>query len=112
MPSNTAVFEINGPFFYTVSNLLNEELRQLLFKPKYFILRMRKCPVVDATGIHALKDFQKKCKNSGIIFLMSGLSEDVKSALAKSGVVDLILGEEHIFPHLDDALAHVRSANN
>lgn len=110
VPSDVAVFEINGPFFYTVSNLLNEEMRQLAVKPSYFILRMRKCPVIDATGIHALKEFNHRCRKSGTVFLMSGLRDEVKSALVKSGVIKQV-GEDRIFPHLDDALTYVRQSN-
>lgn len=68
VPHGVAVFEINGPFFFAVSNLLNDELRQLRETPKYFILRMRKVPLIDASGLHALKLFQDKCKQRGIEF--------------------------------------------
>src|SRR5262249_1748877 len=107
LPPEVAVFEINGPFFYTVSNLLNEEMRQLPDKPKFFILRMHKCPIIDATGMRAFKEFYYKCSSSGITFLISGLNQKVEKALNKSGVIDLI-GREHTFRHLDDAIAYTR----
>lgn len=111
VPKEVAVFEINGPFFYTISNLLNEQLRVMPEKPSFFILRMRKCPIIDASGIHALKDFHRKCGQLNIEFLISGVREEVHSALAKSSVIDLI-GKDHIFPHVDDALAYAREKLN
>lgn len=107
LPPDTAVFEINGPFFYTVSNLLNEELRTLDTTPRYFILRMRKVTLIDATGLRALKEFKDKCGQLGIIFLMSGVTEELQAILNKSGVVDAV-GLDHIFPHLENALGYCR----
>jgi hypothetical protein len=39
---------------------------------------------------------------------MSGLQEEVKKNLEKSDLIELI-GKEHIFPHVDDALAYTRN---
>lgn len=107
IPPDTAIFEINGPFFYSVANLLNEELRLLPKQPKYFILRMRKVPVIDSTGLRALKQFNEKCQKLGIVFLLSGVHEEQLEVLKKSSVYTT-LGEKRIFPHLNDALAAIR----
>lgn len=107
LPQQVAIFEINGPFFFGVSNLLNEELRLLPETPKIFILRMRKVPIIDASGMHAVREFAKKCRKRGILFIVSGLRPEVKEALSKAGTLEEI-GERHIFPHLDDALGFAR----
>jgi SulP family sulfate permease len=108
IPNDTAIFEINGPFFYSVSNLLNEELRQLPTYPKYFILRMRKVPLIDSTGLSALKNFSEKCKKLGITFLLSGVRPDQLDMLKNSSVYSSV-GANRIFPHLNEALAFVRA---
>ncbi len=107
VPQDVAIFEINGPFFFGVSNLLNEQLRLLPAKPRIFILRMRKVPIIDASGIHAIQEFCKKCRQNSILFLVSGLREEVKQPLEMAGVIDAI-GKEHVFPHLEDALVYAR----
>lgn len=109
LPEEVAIFEINGPFFFGVSNLLNEELRLLPKSPKIFILRMRKVPVIDASGMHAIREFAKKCHKRNIIFLMSGLRPEVKQAMSQAGVLDEI-EQGSIFPHLDEALTYARKA--
>jgi SulP family sulfate permease len=108
VPSDVAIFEINGPFFFAVSNLLNDEMRQLRETPKYFILRMRKVPLIDASGLHALKLFQEKCKQRGIAFLLSGVQKPVKDSMQRSGIVDEI-GEDHFFSNLNQALDYCRA---
>lgn len=104
VPEDTTVFEINGPFFFAVSDLLNEELRQLRIQPKIFILRMRKVSTIDAAGIHALKQFAARCHKEGIVFLLSGVRGHLGVILKKTGVADAV-GTNHIFSNLDDALA-------
>lgn len=111
VPNDVAIFEINGPFFFAISNLLNDELRLLRKIPRVFILRMRKVPIIDASGMHAIKVFNKKCHQLGILFLVSGLREEVKLSLSKADVLDEI-GAEHIFPNLDQALTFARTSDN
>lgn len=108
VPPGVTVFEINGPFFFSVANLLNDELRQLSVLPKIFILRMRKVPIVDATGMHALQEFQKKCSQKGILFLISGVREEVLKQMEKAGLKDRI-GTDHFFPHVEHALAWAKN---
>lgn len=107
VPEDTTVFEINGPFFFAVSDLLNEELRQLHTPPKIFILRMRHVSTIDATGIHALEQFSVKCRREGIVFLLSGVRPSLAAVLRRTGIEQAV-GEVNIFRHLDDALAAAR----
>lgn len=107
VPSEVTVFEINGPFFFGVADLLNEKWRQFNTLPKIFILRMRKVPLVDATGIRALKDFQKKCHQNGVLFCLSGIKEEIRPILQTTNVIQQV-GSERVFNHLDDALIFAR----
>ena len=107
VPEDVSVFEIDGPFFFGIADALNEQLRRTYPAPKFFILRMRKVPLVDATGVNALKQFHSKCQRQGIVFMLSGVQDEMKAFLEKTGVVQT-LGKECIFPHLDDALASAR----
>jgi len=107
VPAGVSIFEINGPFFFGVADLLNEEFRQLAALPKILILRMRKVTIIDATGIQALKQFHQKCQKEGILFLLSGVKEELAPILRQSSVEET-LGPQHLFPCLDDALAFCR----
>lgn len=107
VPSDVIVFEMKGPFFFGVSDLLNETLRRLPEKPRVFILRMRQVPMIDTTGLQALKRFTLKCKGEGILFLISGAQPAVVSLLKTTKLEELI-GVSHLFPHIDGALAFIR----
>jgi sulfate permease, SulP family len=108
VPECAVVFEIHGPFFYAVADSLNEELRQRVDQPKVFILRMRRVPAIDATGIRALTDFAEKCRQKGIVFVLSGVQEPIARILRKTGVENAV-GSRHIFKTIDEALTYARS---
>lgn len=111
VPDKTSIFEITGPFFFGVTEQLNEAFRQMDKDANIFILRMRKVPIIDASGVHALKQFKKKCSQKGIRFLISGLREPLKRMLDRTGVVHII-GPDNFFPNLDSALSHLKEEKN
>lgn len=108
IPEDVMVFEINGPFFYSVADLLSETLTKLDKTPRVFILRMRKVPIVDTTGIRALKEFKAKCDKKGIVFLISGMQEKIRKKF-KDTSVESTIGKDHFFPDIDSAISYVKN---
>jgi len=111
VPPHTEVYEIAGPFFFGVADSLKNILTNLEQPPKVFILRLRKVPVIDASGMHALMDFYLKCKRQGTLLLLSGVSITLMGALEKFGIVQHI-GKHNVFTHIDHALHFARQFLN
>lgn len=107
VPNDVLVFEMKGPFFFGVSDVLHETLKRVEKNPRVFILRMRHVPIIDTTGLQALKNFNLHCKNHNILFLITGLQPSVK-VLFKKSKLDEIIGHDHIFHNLDSALDYAR----
>lgn len=107
VPSRVEVYEINGPFFFGVADLLKDTLRQVEKPPKVFILRLRRVPAIDASGMHALEEFYYKCKRQGTRLLLAGVHAQPMFALTKYGLTDRI-GEHNMFGNVDDALEEAR----
>lgn len=107
VPGDVDVFEINGPFFFGVADRLKDILRQQQPPPKIFILRMRKVPAIDATGMQALREFHWKCKRQGITLILSDVHSQPHEALENSGLLDQI-GDDNVKPHIDLALDRAR----
>ena len=97
------VFEINGPFFFGVADLIKDVLKGLERPPKVFILRMRRVPAIDATGMHALDEFYLKCKRQGTRLLLASVHAQPMFAMTRYGLLDKI-GEDNMFGNIDDAL--------
>lgn len=107
LPPGVEIYEITGPFFFGVADSLKNVLSNLESPPKVFILRMRKVPVIDASGMYALKDFYNKCSKDGTKLLLSGVSDRLLKKLKKFGVIDLIR-EDRIFSDMNSALEYAK----
>ncbi|MEX2219449.1 MAG: SulP family inorganic anion transporter [Phycisphaerales bacterium] len=107
VPPGIEVFEINGPFFFGVADRLKDTLNQFERPPRIFILRMRLVPAMDATGMHALEEFHRKCHRQGIRLLLAGVHAQPLFAMTNAGL-DRTIGVENMFENLDDALAAAR----
>lgn len=103
IPEEISVFEIDGPLFYGVAYSLNEQLRRQAIQPRAFILRMHKVPLIDASGVHALKEFAATCKKKGVLFLVSGVKEERRKFFRQTGIESAI-GAENIFNHFQASL--------
>ncbi len=107
IPHDVEVYEINGPYFFGAGNKFEEIMAQLGKRPKVRIIRMRKVPFVDSTGIHNLTNLCAMSKKEGIEVVLSGVTPAVQSTLVHAGFNDLI-GEDHICSHINIALAKAR----
>ncbi len=107
VPPGVEVYEINGPFFFGVADRLKDVLRRIEPTPKVFILRMRRVPSVDATGLHALEEFHYKCRREGIQLVLSGVHAQPLFAFMQVGF-DKIIGRDNMFENIDGALNRAR----
>lgn len=107
VPDDVSIFEIEGPFFYGVTQLLDEALAHLDKQPRYFILRLQKVPLMDITGMKALKSFAEKCRQQGVILLLSGVRKNLAKNLEKSSI-ERAIGKEHIFTNIESALSYAK----
>ncbi|MDO5571659.1 MAG: sulfate permease [Bacteroidales bacterium] len=104
IPSGVEVYEIDGPYFFGIANKFEEEMRNLGDRPRIRIIRMRKVPFVDSTGLHNLEMFVDKSKKEGIMIILSGVRENVLVSLKNSKVYGMV-GEHNIFSHINGAVA-------
>ncbi|QQO09858.1 SulP family inorganic anion transporter [Breznakiella homolactica] len=103
-PKDIEIYEITGPFFFGVADILQDTLRGITKTPHAFILRMKDVPAIDSTGIAALESCLAQCRHRKIRLFISEIREQPRRALEKSGFIREI-GPDHITETLDDALA-------
>lgn len=107
IPKGVEVYEINGPYFFGAGNSFEEVMATFGDRPKVRIIRMRKVPFVDSTGIHNLKNMCIMSQKEGIKVVLSGIRPNVQATLYKSGFRELI-GEDHICSHINIALTKAK----
>lgn len=103
IPQGVEVYEINGPYFFGIATKFEEIMSRLGDRPKIRIIRMRKVPFIDSTGIHNLTTLCEMSQKENIHIILSGVNEKVHKVLAKSGFYEL-LGEENICSNINEAL--------
>ena len=103
IPKGVEVYEINGPYFFGAGDRFAEIMATLGDRPKVRVIRMRKVPFVDSTGIHNLTNLCIMSQKEGIQIVLSGVNSTVRSTLEKSGFNELV-GENNICSHINLAL--------
>jgi len=86
LPQDVEAFQISGPLFFAVANRLDDVLNQFPTPPRVFILRLRLVPLIDASGVTALRQLIKRCERSHTRVILSGLREQPLAILTQMGV--------------------------
>lgn len=105
LPENVEIFEIHGPMFFGAAYKFRDAIKIIELPPKVLIIRMRNVPVIDATGIHVLKEIQSDMAQSGTKIVLTEVNSDqVMNELKKARLVFRI-GKANIKQSLGDAIA-------
>ena len=111
IPEGVEVYEINGPYFFGAGNRFEDIMARYGKKPKVRIIRMRKVPFIDSTGMHNLENMCRMSQKEGITVVLSGVNPKVEDVLKRNDFEEL-LGEQNICNHIDLALARANELIN
>jgi SulP family sulfate permease len=103
IPKGVEVYEIDGPFFFGLASRFEELESAKGGNVKVRIIRMRKVPFIDSTGVNNLRNLCERTRKRGVTVILSGVTDKVYMTLKKFGV-DEEIGNENIFPHIVPAL--------
>ncbi len=111
IPDGVQVYEIDGPFFFGIANKFDELAATSMFetqmKPEVRIIRMRKVPFVDATGLHNLELFVQKSHQDHMHVILSGVRPEVMRVIEHTSLYKEV-GEKNIYDNINSALARAR----
>lgn len=108
IPQGVEVYEINGPYFFGIANKFEELMAAMDNHPKVRVIRMRRVPFIDSTGIHNLQNLCEMSHREGTHIVLSGVTPNVYSVLEHNGFCQL-LGKDHICPNINVALDRAAS---
>lgn len=103
IPKGVEVYEINGPYFFGIATRFEETMTQIGDRPEVRIIRMRKVPFIDSSGLHNLESLCRMAKKDGIQVILSGVNEKVLDTLGKSDFFH-ILERENVCSNIHLAL--------
>ena len=108
LPKDVEVFEITGPLFFGAAYKFKDAMKYIKQHPKVLIIRMRHVPIIDATGIQALKEVvNDSVKHRTKIILSELNSEQVRTELQNSRLL-FSVGKANITETFDKALAKAK----
>lgn len=108
IPKGVEVYEINGPYFFGIATKFEEMMANMGDRPKVRIVRMRKVPFIDSTGVHNLTNLCEMCHKDNIQVVLSGVNEKVHKVLEKTGFLYDLVGQDNICPNINIALERAK----
>ncbi|HZJ08386.1 MAG TPA: SulP family inorganic anion transporter, partial [Trueperaceae bacterium] len=110
LKKHVVAFHIEGPIFFGAAERFIDQLLKVDPSIKVLILRLRSVPVLDATGLSALKALHHRLRRRGVVLLFSGLRPQPEALLRRSGVHDEITaGGAHVYATTEEAIAAARA---
>ncbi len=107
VPEGVDIYEIDGPFFFGAAESFKSAIGNVARRPRVLIIRMRRVPAIDSTGLAALRDVVHRSRQEGTLVILSDVHSQPVIALTRS-VFYAELGEDNLTGTLDDALARAR----
>lgn len=106
-PGDVQVYAINGPFFFGAADRFSATMRAISERPKVLILRLGGVPVIDSTGLHALRDVIRRSRKEGTRVMLAEVQRDVRRVIERASLGDL-LSPDDVTETFEDALSRVR----
>lgn len=101
VPKAVSVYEISGPMFFGVSDMLADIT--VKESTKCLIIRMRGVPALDATAMRALEQTYDKITSGGTTVIFSHVNEQPRHTMDKAGFIAKV-GEENFCNNIDASL--------
>jgi sulfate permease, SulP family len=100
-----SIFNIEGPLFFGAAQTFEKTIMSTInYRPKILLLRMSRVPFMDTTGEANLASIVSHFSKNGIV-IISGINEQPKAVLLKTGLYDVI-GADHFYEHTGDAIQY------
>jgi sulfate permease, SulP family len=90
LPRETAVYSIDGPLFFGAAENLEKTLRRSQNRVRTIVLRMRRVPFMDTTGLSALDEIVADFQRTGTRVVLCEVRPNVLEKLQRAGIVDRI----------------------
>jgi SulP family sulfate permease len=93
LPSGAMVFEIAGPMFFGAVENFERALLKTHTDPQTLIIRLRRVPFMDITGIQMLEEVIGKLRQRGVRVILCEANPRVHAKLRRAGVVSQVANE-------------------
>jgi SulP family sulfate permease len=92
LPAGVLVYGIDGPFFFGAVENFERALIQTHTDPRVLLIRLRRVPFMDMTGLQTLEEVIGKLRHRGVAVVLCEANARVRQKLVRAGVL-AALGE-------------------
>lgn len=104
VPHEAEVFEISGPLFFGAAHKFKDAIKFIEKKPKVLIIRMRKVPIIDATGIRTIEEVYKESKHRGTKLILCEVESEQVMKELKDARLLFAIGKANVTDSFEKAL--------
>lgn len=104
IPHEAEVFEISGPLFFGAAHKFKDAIKFIEKKPKVLIIRMRKVPIIDATGIRTIEEVHKESKHRGTKLILCEVDSEQVMKELKDARLLFAIGKANVTDSFEKAL--------
>lgn len=101
VPKQVSVYEISGPMFFGVSDMLADIT--VKESTKCLIIRMRGVPALDATAMRSLEQTYDRIRQGGTTVIFSHVNEQPRHTMEKAGFIEKV-GADNFCKNIDASL--------
>ena len=87
LPPSVLVYEIDGPMFFGAVDNFERALQQTRTDPKTLIIRLRRVPFADITGIETLELAVQQLQKRGVTVMLCEATPNVLEKMKKAGLI-------------------------
>lgn len=109
LPAGVLVYAIEGPFFFGAVGNFERVLLETQSVPQLLVLRLRRVPFMDITGLQTLEEVIETMQRRGVRVMLCEANDRVKEKLRAAGVLEL-LGADNYFDEFGAALVLCEAA--
>ncbi|MBL0127681.1 MAG: STAS domain-containing protein [Flavobacteriales bacterium] len=81
LPAHVMIFEITGPLFFGAAQKFQHVMSEINDRHRVVIMRMHRVPLIDATGLHRLKEIVKRLAAQRKTVYLTGVDPRVRAEL-------------------------------
>lgn len=104
---NVLVKHLDGPLFFGFASGFTEKVATLR-DIKFVIIRMKKVPFIDQTGLYALEDAILSLEQKGINVLLTSLQDQPRIQMEKINIIPGLISKENVFEKFSDCVEWLR----
>jgi SulP family sulfate permease len=90
LPTGVLVYSVEGPFFFGAVENFERALASTHTEPKVLIIRLKRVPFMDITGLQTLEEVVRDLKRRHVRVILTEANERVRGKLERAGLLELV----------------------